>query len=262
MMTPTITYYNLGTEVTAFSTTRQGGASKGAYAEFNITHYCGDAPKAIKKNREALCHILGIEDHHLILPRQTHQTEIRCIDKTFLILPEAERSEILEGVDAVITNLSGVCIGVSTADCIPILLYDPIHHVVAAVHAGWRGTVARIIEKTVRTMNDNYGSNPYNMVAQIGPGICLDSFEVGDEVYDAFLDAGFDMSLISKKYEKWHIDLPLCNRLQLISCGILENAVHLSLICTYQHPDTHFSARRLGIHSGRLFTGILLAYRR
>lgn len=258
MKAPQLKYYNLGTNVVAFSTTRQGGYGTGNYAEFNITHYCGDDPMAVKQNRKALCNVLGIEDDHLILPRQTHQTNIRQIDEAFLALPETERNEILEGVDAVVTNLSGVCIGVSTADCIPILLHDPVHHVVAAVHAGWRGTVARIIEKTIKTMSDNYDSKPNDMVAQIGPGISLDSFEVGDEVYDAFREANFDMPLISKKYEKWHLDLPECNRLQLLACGIPSPYIAVSTFCTYQNPDTFFSARRLTIHSGRIFTGLLL----
>ena len=260
-------YYDLGTDVVAFSTTRQGGYGTGNYAEFNITHYCGDDQETVKQNRAALCQLLNIKDEMLILPRQTHQTEICNIDEDFFALSETDRLRMLEGVDAVMTNLTGVCIGVSTADCIPILLYDPIHRIAAAVHAGWRGTVARIVEKTIRTMSDNYGSKPYDMVAQIGPGISLDSFEVGDEVYDAFQQAAFDMALISKRFlvpdsstltSKWHIDLPKCNRLQLLSCGIPSEHIATSPFCTYQNPETFFSARRLGIHSGRIFTGILL----
>ena len=242
----------------AFTTTRQGGVGKGTYSEFNITHYCGDDPEAVRQNRRMLCQLLGIEDTHLILPRQTHQTNIRRVDEGFINLTEDERRIALEGMDAVVTNLSGVCIGVSTADCIPVLIYDPVRHVACAVHAGWRGTVARIVEKAIATMTAHYGSHPQDMVAQIGPGISLDNFEVGDEVYEAFLEAGFDMSSISHHEEKWHIDLPQCNRLQLLSCGVPDDAIFLSPLCTYQHPDTLFSARRLGIHSGRLFTGIVL----
>lgn len=255
---PRLIHYELGKDVIAFTTTRQEGVGKGAYSEFNITHYCGDDPEAVKQNRRALCQLLGIEDTHLILPRQTHQTNIRRVDEGFINLTEDERRVALEGMDAVVTNLSGVCIGVSTADCIPVLIYDPVRHVACAVHAGWRGTVARIVEKAIATMTAHYGSHPQDMVAQIGPGISLDNFEVGDEVYEAFLEAGFDMSSISRHEQKWHIDLPQCNRLQLLSCGIPDDTISLSPLCTYQHPDTLFSARRLGIHSGRLFTGIVL----
>lgn len=258
MKQPKLEFYAIHKDVVAFTTTRQGGYSTGAYGEFNITHYCGDNPESVRQNRLVLCQLLNIENDHIILPRQTHHTEIRNIDEAFFLLNATERQEVLEGVDAIITNLPGVCIGVSTADCIPVLIYDPVRRVACAVHAGWRGTVARIVEKAISDMTAHYGSQPQDMVAQIGPGISLESFEVGDEVYEAFQKAGFDMPLISCRKQKWHIDLPQCNRLQLLACGLPDSAISLSPICTYQHPETHFSARRLGIHSGRLFTGILL----
>jgi copper oxidase (laccase) domain-containing protein len=94
-------------------------------------------------------------------------------------------------------------------------------------------------------------------VAQIGPGISLDSFEVGDEVYETFQHEGFQMSTISRKDEKWHIDLPACNRLQLLDVGVESASIHHADICTYKHCEDYFSARRLGIQSGRIFTGIL-----
>ena len=102
----------------------------------------------------------------------------------------------------------------------------------------------------------DYGTQPQQLVAQIGPGIHLDSFEVGDEVYDAFAQAGFDMESISKKYDKWHIDLPECNRLQLIAAGLLPQSIQVSPVCTFQQAADYFSARRLGINSGRIFTAI------
>lgn len=167
--------------------------------------------------------------------------------------------------DAIMTNLNNVCIGVSTADCIPVLLYDKKNHAVCAVHAGWRGTVSRIAEKAVKSMRNAYGSIPSDIIAQIGPGISLDSFEIGDEVYDAFEKAGFNMSTISKRYpakepncEKWHIDLPMCNKEQLIAAGIAKENIHISDICTFKQHDTFFSARRQGINSGRIYTAVLL----
>ena len=156
------------------------------------------------------------------------------------------------------TNIEGVCIGVSTADCIPVLLYDPVQRAACAIHAGWRGTVKRITEQAVAQMTAVYGTRPADIIAQIGPGIHLDSFEVGDEVYEAFQQEGFDMQAISKKKEKWHIDLPECNRLQLIAKGIPADHIAVSSICTYQQADRFFSARRLGINSGRIFTSIIL----
>ena len=156
------------------------------------------------------------------------------------------------------TDVPQLCIGVSTADCIPVLLYDSIHRAVSAVHAGWRGTVLRIVQKAVEAMHNAYGTAPADLQAVIGPGISLDSFEVGDEVYEQFLSAGFDMQPISRRDAKWHIDLPMCNRLQLMEAGIPSNNIQMTNICTYQQYDRYFSARRLGIQSGRIYTGILI----
>ena len=266
-MKPRLHYYDMGHGVTAFSSTRQGGYSKGSYAEFNINRYCGDDETAIAGNRKALCQLLGIDDRRLIMPHQTHQTRVARIDDAFLALPATEQQEALEGTDALMTDASQVCIGVSTADCIPLLLYDREHHAACAVHAGWRGTVARIARKAVAAMTEAYGTQPSQLVAQIGPGIGLDSFEVGQEVYDAFAAAGFAMQAIGRRYpaggnppaEKWHIDLPLCNRQQLMDCGLPPEAIGASPACTYRHHDTYFSARRQGIASGRIFTAIIIS---
>ena len=258
MVKPVLHFYDISQDVVAFSTTRQGGYSEGNYGQFNINRYCGDSAEAILQNRQALCQLLQIDDRHLLMPHQVHLTEIAIIDETFLCLDDDERQQQLEGVDAVMTDNVGVCIGVSTADCIPILLYDSICHAVCAIHAGWRGTVARIVEKAVQAMTNTYGTNPSDIVAQIGPGISLDSFEVGDEVYDAFFQAGFDMTAISQKQAKWHIDLPVCNKLQLIAAGLKPEHINMSDICTYKMYDMFFSARRLGINSGRIFTAIML----
>lgn len=260
MMTkkPVLQYYPLGEGVTAFSSTRQGGYSEGRYGEFNINRYCGDSEEAIQKNRETLCQLLGIEDHSLLMPHQVHLAEIAVVDREMLTLPTEEIQQKLDGIDALMTNEAGVCIGVSTADCIPVLLYDPIQRASCAIHAGWRGTVQRIVEKAVTRMTEVFGSDPQNLIAQIGPGIHLESFEVGDEVYQTFEKEGFPMELISKKYEKWHIDLPECNRLQLVAAGIPETHIAVSPVCTFQQSDTFFSARKLSINSGRIFTGILL----
>lgn len=250
MISPQLTYYNMGAGVTAFSTTRQGGCSTGNYAAFNINGYCGDDIVHIAANKVALCSLLGIECDYLVMPHQVHDCVVRRID--------GPQQETLEGVDAVMTNVSQLCIGVSTADCIPILLFDPVHRAVSAVHAGWRGTVLRIVEKAVEAMQESYDTEAADLQAVVGPGISLNSFEVGDEVYDQFQAAGFEMEAISRRDEKWHINLPECNRLQLVESGVLPSHIQMTNICTFQACDRFFSARRLGIQSGRIFTGILL----
>ena len=268
MKIPSLQYYHIAEGLTDYSSMRKGGYSTGRYGEFNINRYCGDSDEAIRKNREALCRLLDITDDRLLMPHQVHKAEIAVI---------GEQLDVdLEGYDALMTNVEEVCIGVSTADCIPVLLYDPRQRAVCAVHAGWRGTVMRIVEQSIARMTEVYGTNPADLIAQIGPGIHLESFEVGDEVYQAFEDAGFNMNSISRKYpcgsklftfhssllpSKWHLDLPECNRLQLISAGVPETHISVSPVCTYMQSDTYFSARRLGIESGRIFTGIILRRR-
>ena len=265
MALPNLNLYHLGCDVTAFSSTRQGGYSKGRYGEFNINPYCGDSEDAIKRNRDALCGLLGIDDGHLIMPHQVHGDEIAVIDDKMFGLPTEERAERLEGIDALMTDMVGVCIGVSTADCIPVLLHDSAHRAVCAIHAGWRGTAKCIAQKALAKMAAVYGTQPADVTAQIGPGIHLDSFEVGDEVYESFAGEGFEMGAISKRFactngvgEKWHIDLPECNRLQLVTAGVKADRIMVSPVCTFLQADIYFSARRLGINSGRIFTGIML----
>lgn len=265
-MRPILTYYDIADNVTAFSTTRHGGVSRGSYASFNINRWCGDEAEAIAANRKALASELGITADRLFVPHQVHGTVCRMITDEHLGMDSEAKAQMLEGVDSVMTDVSGICIGVSTADCIPVLLYDRRHRAAAAVHAGWRGTVQRIVETTVRNMEENYATRPDDIKAVIGPGISLKNFEVGQEVYDEFERHDFDMSSIARQFpangnannRKWHIDLPLCNQLQLEHAGVSTDSIVQTGICTYDHTADYFSARRLGIASGRIFTGIKL----
>ena len=253
--------YNIGNGARAFSTMR--GEGSGNYAGFNITDYCGDSAEHVTECRQALCKELGIEERSLILPRQTHSDRVACIDSHFMKMHSKERKHALHGADAVLTNLPHICIGVSTADCIPILMYDSSKHTVAAVHAGWRGTVAHIVEKSIAAMTVRYGCKPGDIQTVIGPGISLEAFEIGNEVYDAFCKAGFPMSKIAKRYpsdcdEKWHIDLWEANRIALLTSGVKNENIHTAGICTFANHKDFFSARRLGIESGRIFNGIMI----
>jgi hypothetical protein len=267
-----MTYHSLPNGIVAFSTSRHGGVSQGKYASFNINPYCGDEPDAVATNKELLAKELGIAAERVVMPHQTHGLEVKPILPTFFDETEEYQKEYLESVDALMTNMCGVCIGVSTADCIPVLLYDSNYQVVSAIHAGWRGTVGRIVQKTIQQMRKTYATDPRDIYAIIGPGISLKNFEVGDEVYKAFCDAGFDMNSIAKKYPttkdggesqamKWHIDLWECNRQQLYQSGVSLQNIQVTGICTYAHAQDYFSARRLGIHSGRIYSGIMMKER-
>ena len=184
----------------------------------------------------------GLRLEDLALPRQVHSDNV-------LWMREAGRPE---ATDAVITDKPGLCVCVKTADCIPVLLYDTRKRVVAAVHAGWRGTVSRIVQKTIKQMQP---LNPTDLHAIIGPGISLEQFEVGDEVYVAFREAGFPMERIAKKAERWHIDLWEANRWLLEELGVRD--IYIQGTCTRTSED-FYSARRETINTGRNYNGIYI----
>lgn len=284
-----IVRWHIDENVTAFTTTRRGGYSKGEYGEFNINPWVGDAPEAVAMNLRLLVRQLKLSDAtHLILPHQIHATtSLRITPDYFFLEPEAQAG-LSEGIDTVMTDVPGVCIGVSTADCVPILLYDKAHHAAAAVHAGWRGTKERIVQKAVAEMRDAYGSDPGDMKAIIGPRIHMDDYEVGHEVWQQFHDAGFDMKRIARPVPpphtptlihdtpaaeatkellsndippKYTLDIGLCNRLQLEDMGIGPHHILLTAHSSYGDADNFFSARRQGIKCGRTYTAIFMLQR-
>ena len=190
--------------------------------------------------RDSGVEALGLRLEDLALPRQVHSDNV-CW------MREAGRPE---ATDAVITDKPGLCVCVKTADCIPVLLYDTRQRIVAAVHAGWRGTVSRIVQKAITLMKPE---SPDDLHAIIGPGISLEWFEVGDEVYEAFKAAGFPMERIAKKADRWHIDLWEANRWLLEEQGVKD--IFVEGTCTRSSMD-FYSARRETINTGRNYNGI------
>ena len=246
--------YALAEHLTAFSTERHCTEQAAPYDGFNITHYCGDEAEHVRRCREQLCAQLGIPDSRLIVPRQVHGVRIEEVTEQHL-------GVAFEDTDALITRLASVCIGVSTADCVPLLMYDQGTGAIAAAHAGWRGTVARIGVLTLKAMQEAYGTKAEDVACVVGPSIGPEAFEVGEEVYEAFAEAGFPMDDIAYRHpatQKWHIDLWQANVWQLMQAGVQENAIQVSGLCTYMNHARFFSARRLGINSGRMFTGIII----
>ncbi|MDR0940369.1 MAG: peptidoglycan editing factor PgeF [Mediterranea sp.] len=246
-------------DISCFTTTRHGGVGEGAYATFNCSHYCGDSPEHVRRNRQLLLEALPGPAPELVVPTQTHGTRTLRLTPDFRALTPERKAERLQGIDALLTDQPGYCLCVSTADCVPILLYDPEHQAIAAVHAGWRGTVADILGHVLEEMRLAYGTAGDRLLACIGPSISIAAFEVGDEVYEAFHAAGFDTTRVSCRNAatgKRHIDLWEANRMRLADFGVPDERIELAGICTYNNPDDFFSARRLGIRSGRMLSGI------
>jgi YfiH family protein len=183
------------------------------------------------------------------------------VDEAFLSLSSEDRKQAATGYDALVTNIPGICIGVTTADCVPLIAYDPARKVLATIHAGWRGTIARIVPKTIRVMVTDYGCLPTDILVGIGACISPGKFEVGEEVVDAFLRADIDLTDASFRNPatgKCHIDLQLVNKQLLLSEGILAENIETMPLCTQTRDDLFFSARRQGVKSGRMVTGGVL----
>ena len=214
----------------------------------------GKGAEAFTTRRDSILPYPVIQGH------QVHGDRIAVVDR-----PDMTRED-LEGYDAFICALPGVAVGVRTADCVPVLIYDPVRRVVAAVHAGWKGTVLKIVEKAIAQMESGFGCRPGDLRAVIGPAIGPDSFQVGPEVVEKFRDAGFPM------YAIWsdrgpgdgrpmsgghHIDLFRANYWILEQCGVPPAGIQTYAIDTYT-DHSFFSARREGTACGRNINAIRL----
>ena len=250
--------YHLGKGVRAFSTLRNsGGVGEGAYASFNITPYCGDSLENVAASRAELAEELGIIDERIILPTQKHTNTVKVLDDAYWTMSLQQRVSYLQDVDALVTKCRGVCIGVSTADCVPILLFDEKRHIIGVAHAGWRGVLGHIVQNVVQKMKD-LGSDAKDIKTIIAPRIGPASFEVGDEVVSAFLASNFPDRVILHNYVKPHIDLWASVAFELEEIGVNLQNVQIAGVDTFTHSDSFFSARQLGLNSGRIFSGILL----
>lgn len=225
-------------------------APEGGLLEYSL----GEGVRAFTSGRDAVLPCA------VITPHQTHSTKVALVDRADITPAE------LDGVDALVTSLPGLAIGVRTADCIPVLLFDPVRRAVGAVHSGWRGTVEMIAVRTVHAMRAHFGTCPEDLRAEICPGISADSFQVGAEVALAFKQAGFPPEkvwsfrgpkTVDSPAGGHHIDLKECIRHSLEGCGVLSENIHVC--CEDTFTDTRFfSARREGISCGRNINAIML----
>jgi len=256
-----ITYPSLRkfNEIAHFCSSRQGGVSVGNYASRNLSLFTGDEPEKIRQNFQRLTSLTGINFQQMIIPRQTHSSNILNIDSSFLNQPPTVQNQQLNDIDALITNMPEVCLCISTADCVPLTFYDRSKKVVGAAHAGWRGTCAQIAVKTVNAMTKTYHSNPEDIFVGIGPSISAKVYNVGSELLTAFENEGFPIDQIfHKKAGQLFLDLWEANRWQLEQSGIPSEQIEISGHCTFTEHERFFSARRLGIQSGRLLSGIVI----
>jgi polyphenol oxidase len=219
--------------------------------EFTLSLSSTPDRQSVAANRARLATALGIDGAKLFFPSQVHGTAIVNVQ------PGPLRQN-LNDTDALITKYPGVCISVMSADCVPVLLYDKENRAIAAVHSGWRGTVARILEKTLGRMREEFGTRGENIIAGIGPSVSQDCYEVGEEVISEVKRAfGADSGLLmNQQRNKAKLDLWQANRLQLLEFGVPDTNIEISELCTVRENDHFFSARKGD--AGRFAAGIML----
>lgn len=232
--------------IEAFSVQRGATDAGLPYAGFNTCHYVGDDPLHVAACREALVDALG--GAVCIFPRQTHSDHVLTVTASSACQPD--------DVDALVTADTGVALCIHTADCVPVVMADPVAGVIAALHSGWKGTVARIAARTVEAMTA-LGASPDNIYAAMGPSICCVCFEVGEEVAERFAVAGFPLRIIDRSRPRPHIDLRRAVAATLADSGLLPENIALSVACSRCRPDLWCSARAMGVDSSRTLTVIM-----
>ena len=231
-------------------TTRYGGVSEGYLASLNLGIHRGDKPENVIKNYEILGSALGFDIRDLVFTRQTHTSIVRVVDDSNR--GEGLFREVEPECDALVTNTPGVVLAAFTADCTPILLWDPVTGAVGAVHAGWRGTVADIAGNAVRAMCEHFSAKPEDIRAAIGPNIAQCCFETHADVPDAVravLGEEAEDFIVSAG-EKFRVDLKGVNAALLRRAGVRD--IEISCDCTACRPDRFWSHRRVGNDRGSL----------
>lgn len=236
--------------------TRFGGVSEGALASLNLGVHRGDKPANVLENYRRLSEAVGFDPKRTVFTKQIHSDIIERVGVSDcgrgLIVP------VENGCDGLVTNEPEVVLTVFSADCTPVLLYDPVAKAVGAVHAGWRGTAAAIVEKAVERMAAEFGSKPENIRAAIGPCISQCCFETDRDVPEAMLNAFGDAAkeAIRETGSKYYVNLKALNVLALTRAGVRQ--IDIATECTACEPNRFWSHRRVGNARGSLAAMILL----
>jgi YfiH family protein len=236
-------------------TTRFGGVSQGIYSSLNLGVNSGDNLVLIRENYERICQVLDITIFDIVCSHQIHSANVRIVtrgDCGQLFKPTTHKA------DALITKDPGVALMVFSADCVPILLHDPIHNVIGAIHAGWRGTAENIAGAAIHKMVSEFGCNPNEISAAIGPCISKCCYETDRDVMSALVKTmGEDANgCITARNNKYMVDLKEANRLLLHRAGLYD--IMVSEECTSCQNDKYWSHRRTNGQRGSQVAIIVL----
>ena len=239
-------------------TTRVGGVSEGAYSSLNLGFHNGDCPEAVGENLRRICDVVGFDVDSFVMTRQVHGVLVENLGLPGTI-PEGGGQSPCDGL---MTALTSVTLATYYADCVPIMLFDPVRRVIANAHAGWRGCAADMAGAAVAAMQRHYGCNPADILAGIGPAISMENFEVGQEVVDEFQKSlsFFDSFVYNSKVtkNKYHIDLwGICQK-SLEQAGLKTHNIEVAGMCTYALHELFYSHRRDGVPRGNMLAMISL----
>ena len=232
--------------VTHGFSTRIGGVSEGVCSTMNLSFARGDKEEAVRENFRRMAHALGVESGDMVCSKQTHTTNVRVVteeDRGKGITKSLDYTD----VDGLITNVPGLCLATFYADCVPLFFVDPVHRAIGLSHSGWRGTVGKIGKVTVEMMQKEYGTNPKDVIAAVGPSICQDCYEVSEDVIEQFRE-NFDKKdweklFYRKENGKYQLNLWNANEIVFAEAGIQKEHMAITNLCTCCNPDILFSHR-------------------
>lgn len=238
-----------GMVVNAFST-RQGGVSVGCLESMNLGFNRGDLDENVLKNHKIFAKAVGFPYENIVTTNQTHTTNVRVVTKEDYgkgITKDRDYSD----VDGLITNVPGIVLATYYADCVPLYILDPVNKAIGLSHSGWKGTVNRIGENTLKLMNENYGTNPKDVICCIGPSICQDCYEISEDVANEFINefGKNNKILYNKGNGKYQLNLWESVKQVFLDAGVEYDNIYTTDICTCCNKDELFSHR--GHHGKR-----------
>lgn len=220
--------------------TRIGGVSKGIFDSMNLSFTRGDEEVAVRENFRRMAKAIGVKEDSFVKAVQTHTTNVHKVTLE-------NKHEELQDVDGLITDVPGICLVTTYADCVPLFFIDPIHRAIGLSHSGWRGTVGKMGQETLRRMQEEYGTAPEDVVTAIGPSICQDCYEVSEDVIERFKEAFdskyWDDLFYQKENKKYQLNLWKANEIILLEAGVREENIAVTNVCTNCNPDLLFSHR-------------------
>lgn len=244
-----------------FVSGRKGGVSEGKFASLNLGFHVGDKSFDVLQNRRILSEASGMDIFRFTFANQCHSANISIVDESLKGRGAVDMRTALPYTDGMITNIPGICLSVLVADCVPIILFDPVKRVVAALHAGWKGALRKISAHAIEKMIQTYGCRAEHILAGLGPSAGPCCYEVGpDVVRDTCRSLGATKNVIkeSPNRGKYIFDQWQLNKQQLIDSGVKEQHIEVAGICTQCQSDSFFSARAHEGQTGRFSAAVML----